>query len=216
MDDVMKVLCRALRKATPQTARRFLAAASLGVLAATKLLVRLETGGTLVLPMEPEGLDIFDELSEEVAEEYFDIVAAEACGAGTYNARLGTARFSRSERAMVFRWAAPMGMDEQVPEALHDLVGMAPIVEDVITGMLDVLFGPRSSSNEERVNAKIASFIGFTAAVKVVMAFWADDPLARAIETFADLESERRYRQLMGHSQPMAASRSVRRLPITG
>lgn len=196
MKDVLALLCRVLRKARPDTARRWFAAVSVGVLATTKLLARLQTRGTLVLTMDPEGIDILEELSEELAEEYFELVAAEVRYTDAYRPRLGPSRFVRSERTLIFRWAQPLAAGTPIPAELDDMPLLASISEKVISGMLDVFARAVRSSNEERVNGKIASFIAFTAAVKVIMAFWDDAPLASAIDTLADLVSERRYHQL--------------------
>lgn len=196
MKEIVRVLYRAFRKATPDSARKVLAGASIGVLSATKLLIRLETGGSTVLQMLPEDLDIVDEFSDEVAEEYFDLVAADAFGKGTYNARLGTARFARTEGTLVFRWADPISMDATAPAELYDIGTVAEVAELVLCGMMDLLGKWPQKNEKDQMNAKLAFIIGFTAASKVLMAFWADDPLAGAVETFAELDSEKRFREL--------------------
>jgi hypothetical protein len=194
------------RKGTPETARPLLIGASLGVMTALKLLIRLETRGSVVLTGAPEGIEMIEEFSDELATEYFDKVAGEALGAGNFEARLGTARFARTEDTMTFRLAPLQKSEDVVSPELHDVKTLREIAEEVVAGLsalLDRTLRPLRGSG--LVHGRISLIIGFTAAAKVLMAYWGPGILASGIETLSEFDSERRYRELAAADQGLGS-----------
>jgi hypothetical protein len=60
--------------------------------------------------------------------------------------------------------------------------------------------------DQQLIHGKLSLLIGYTAAAKVLMAYWGPSDLASGIETLAKMDSASRYKALVGG--PLCASSS--------
>jgi hypothetical protein len=196
-EQIIHLLYEFIHRGDPDTARRDLVGATLGVTTALKLLVRLETHGTIVLTAAPEAIDAIEELSDHLAGELFDSLAGEVHGAGMLSARLAMSRFTRTEHTLTFRFAPPLGAGEVAPDDFQDAMMLSCLAGVFVDGMMKLFEGAMGTlDGRDVVIGKIAFLIGFTALAKVMMAYWGCGSLASAIDGLADQDSESRYREM--------------------
>lgn len=205
MEQVVRVLYQASRKVTPETAQTMLVGASIGAVSAAKLMVRIETGGGIILPSVYGDIQVIEDYSIKLASEFFHRVAEDIAGCSgslhtgmriLRNALLVCPSFARSDGAMVFRWATPLSMADFPPVELYDVEDVAPFVDEVLVGMMTIFLGAveaAGSSDQASLHARISVIIAFSAAARVLMTFWGEGALASGLETVADLDSEKRY-----------------------
>src|SRR5262245_36936524 len=146
---VIRLLYEILRGTSPDAARADLAGLSVGVVTALKLLVRLETCGSIVLTAAPEGIDAIESMSDELAEEYFDELAGDVFGTGTLQARLSTDRFARTDNTLAFRFAPSLAMGETSPDELQDIT--LTIADSVLARMMALLERTMGTLDEKAV-----------------------------------------------------------------
>jgi hypothetical protein len=197
VERVVHVLYEALRDGNPDTVATNLTGVSLGVVTALKLLVRLETSGTVVLTAAPECIEAIEESSDGLAEEFFDQLAGEVFGVGAMLGRLGLDRFARTEDTLTFRLAPPLAIDETTPEEVHDAITTG-IADRVVSRMMTLLERTmRTLDGKAVMIGKLAFIVGFAASAKMLMAFWGRNSIASGIETIAELASDARYQELL-------------------
>jgi hypothetical protein len=198
MEDVIRVLYKTFKTAKPETARSVLIGATIGVLTTLKLWVRVQSRGSVVLTAIPTGIDTIEEFSDEVAEEYFEMIATDVLEPGSFNTRLGTKRFERTDTTLTFRFAPLLSESDVAPSELRDVQTLSRIADNVICDLMDILTRTLARlRDQELTHGHLSFLIGFTAAAKVFMAYWGEGELASGIETLAEMDSSSRYRSLV-------------------
>jgi len=114
MERVIKLWGSASRGITPETVDQCLYGITIGTMTAAKLNIRLQSRGELTFPGDPRVFQSIEELADEVASEFYDIVARDVLGNEAFRDRIGTEkRFLRAVGTpMTWRWSKLTVMPE--------------------------------------------------------------------------------------------------------
>jgi len=169
---------------------------------AAKLVIRLSSGGTLSFAGDPRVFQSIEELADEVASEFYDLVVSEVFRGEPFRERIGTEkRFLRAVGdPMSWRWSKEtVQLDDQASLSPEDLVASRELADDLSWKLMDFLGAARGAVAHDRTLAQtemIAQLVGMAAASKLLLAIWGNETKAATLEWISEKMSEVRYREL--------------------
>lgn len=179
------------------------AAQTMGTLTASKLLLRLQYKGGLEFTGEAHAWELMEQLSDDLAASYYDILVGDLEGVGSIEGlRLKGERpgLHLVKNRKTFYWCPTTIADTDespIPPDwnLRELNVHADRIEGRIIRDLGKVRGVFSTaeSNEQVVGFLIAETVALVAAAKLVLSVWGNGKLAAAFEHLAERVSEIEY-----------------------